>query len=516
MNLAQLLIRSARRDPRGLAVTAAGRQWTYGALAERVACVAHALKSRYRLEAGARIAIAMENRPEFFEVLFAGWQAGLCTVPMNAKLHAREFAYILENSGAALCFASPALYPGIVAETKGLEGLKVVPTDSADFAALGDEAPLPPADVAPTDPAWLFYTSGTTGRPKGAVLTARNLIFMTNSYYADIERVAAGDTMIHAAPLSHGSGLYGLPHIAQGGHQVIPESGHFDPDEIFALIAQHPQVSMFAAPTMVARLVNSASATTADSQNLRTIVYGGAPMYAADLDRALDIFGVKFAQIYGQGESPMTITGLSKADHAAKDHPHYRRRLASCGLARTGVEVRVIDDDGRELESGAVGEVATRSDCVMAGYWNNAAATAAAVSNGWLRTGDLGSLDAEGYLTLKDRSKDLIISGGSNIYPREIEEVLLRHENVAEASVVGTPHADWGEEVVAVVVRRPGGDVKAEELDRLCLDHIARFKRPKRYVFTEALPKNNYGKILKTELRRRLVEEDEGQAQNQG
>lgn len=507
MNLAQLLIRPARREPDALAVTAVGRQWTYGALCEHVARLAGVMKRRYNLEAGARVAIAMENRPEFFEVLFAVWRAGLCAVPMNAKLHAREFAYILADSGATLCFVSAALRSGIAAEAKDLACLSVLSVDDHDFAALSEDAPLPPVDIAPTDPAWLFYTSGTTGRPKGAVLTARNLIFMINSYYADIERVGPGDTMIHAAPLSHGSGLYALPHMAQGGQQVIPESSHFSADEIFTLIARHPRVSMFAAPTMVVRLINSAAAAREDLQNLRTIVYGGAPMYAADLDKALDLFGPKLAQIYGQGESPMTITALSKADHAAKNHPRYRERLGSCGLARTGVEVRVVDDDGRDMESGAIGEVVTQSDCVMAGYWNNPAASATALKGGWLHTGDLGSLDAEGYLTLKDRSKDLIISGGANIYPREIEEVLLRHESVAEVSVIGAPHPDWGEEVVAVVVRRPGRKLGADELDRLCLDHIARFKRPKRYLFTENLPKNNYGKVLKTELRHRLESE---------
>ncbi len=505
MNLALLLTRPARREPDAVAVTAATRQWTYGALSTHVACIAGTLRRRYKLDSGARVAIAMENRPEFFEILFAAWQAGLCVVPMNAKLHAREFAYILENSGATLCFASAALHPGIVAAAEGLAGLSVISVDDPEFTAFGNGEPFPPVNIAPSDPAWLFYTSGTTGRPKGAVLTARNLIFMTNSYYADIERVSADDTMIHAAPLSHGSGLYALPHMAQGGKQVIPESSHFSPDEIFSLIAHHKQISMFAAPTMVARLINSAKAATEDSRNLRTVVYGGAPMYAADLDKALDLLGPKLAQIYGQGESPMTITALSKADHAAGGHPQYRKRLLSCGLARTGVEVRVIDGNGHDVESGAIGEVVTRSDCVMAGYWNDPAASAAALKGGWLHTGDLGSLDPEGYLTLKDRSKDLIISGGSNIYPREIEEVLLRHESVVEASVIGAPHPDWGEEVVAVVVCRPSSNLSPEELDRLCLEHIARFKRPKRYVFADALPKNNYGKILKTELRRRLA-----------
>jgi acyl-CoA synthetase (AMP-forming)/AMP-acid ligase II len=192
----------------------------------------------------------------------------------------------------------------------------------------------------------------------------------------------------------------------------------------------------------------------------------------------------------------MTITGLPQLFHEEKQH------LESCGFARTGVEVRVVDEEDRELPAGEIGEIVTRSDCVMAGYWNNPEATAKALRGGWLRTGDVGAIDAEGFLTIKDRSKDMIISGGANIYPREIEEVLLRHPAVAECSVVGRPHAEWGEEVVAFVVAK--GTLQTSELDSLCLDNIARFKRPREYRFVEALPKNNYGKVLKTELRKKL------------
>ena len=221
------------------------------------------------------------------------------------------------------------------------------------------------------------------------------------------------------------------------------------------------------------------------------------------MELALDIFGPRLYQLYGQGESPMTITGLAQRLHE-RDHPNWCDRLASCGYARSGVLVRVVDDQDRDLPAGEIGEVITKSDCVMDGYWQNPAANAETLRGGWLHTGDLGSMNADGLLTLRDRSKDMVISGGSNIYPREIEEVLLRHPDVVEASVVGRSHPDWGEEVVAFIVARRGAVVAAAELDRLCLDHIARFKRPRDYRFVEALPKNNYGKVLKTELRRLL------------
>ena len=262
---------------------------------------------------------------------------------------------------------------------------------------------------------------------------------------------------------------------------------------------------MFAAPTMVKRLVDHPRAAAANAAALRAIVFGGAPMYVADLKAAIGRFGFRFAQLYGQGESPMTITAMSRTliERAYQDGRD--DRLGSAGLAQSVVEVRVADADDRPLAPGETGEILVRGDAVMPGYWRNAEASAAALRGGWLHTGDVGALDADGYLTLKDRSKDLIISGGSNIYPREIEEVLLQHPDVAEVSVIGAPDAEWGERVVAYVVCRAGAAVGTDALDRLCLDHIARFKRPKEYRFLDQLPKNNYGKVLKTELRALLA-----------
>jgi long-chain acyl-CoA synthetase len=484
MNLAQLLYASARRLPAAPALARGTRTVaSYGEFSERVARLAGAMRGR-GLTHGDRVALAMRNCPECYEVLFACWHAGLTAVPMNAKLHPRELATIVENSGARLSFVTPDLEAAVPG------GVSVA---SPEFGKLREAEAIPLADTAPDDVAWLFYTSGTTGAPKGAMLTHRNLLFATQAYYADIDRLGPGDSILHAAPMSHGSGLYGVPHVAAGALNVIPESGGFEPEEIFRLIAAHRGVSFFAAPTMLVRLMASRAAGDADLRNLKTITYGGAPMYVADCERAIDLFGPRLYQLFGQGESPMTITGLPQADHAA------RRNLESCGYARTGVEVRVLDGD-REVPAGEVGEIVTRSDCVMAGYWENPQATGQTLRRGWLHTGDLGSLDAAGYLTIRDRSKDMIISGGSNIYPREIEEVLLRHPAVAECSVVGRAHPEWGEEVVAFVVKR--GAVSPQELDALCLEHIARFKRPRDYRFVDGLPKNNYGKVLKTELRR--------------
>ncbi len=415
----------------------------------------------------------MKNCPQYWELIFACWHAGLTAVPMNAKLHAKEFEYIVGNCGAKACFFDP----------KEFENLK------------GE--PQKPFQTLPEDVAWLFYTSGTTGVPKGAMLTHRNLLFATQAYFSDIDKLSPGDAILHAAPLSHGSGLYGLPHFAAGALNVIPESGGFDAEEMFDLMEHWPNSSFFAAPTMIVRLLASPAARA--PAGLKTIVYGGAPMYLADCLRAIELFGPGLYNLYGQGESPMTITGLSQDFHREK------RNLETCGTARTGVEIAVFGPDDGELPAGEIGEVVTRSDCVMAGYWDNEKATAEALRGGWLHTGDVGSMDKRGFLTLRDRSKDLIISGGSNIYPREIEEVLLRHPGVAECSVVGRPHAEWGEEVVAfVVLNSKTTKIERRELDDLCLSSIARFKRPREYRLVDSLPKNNYGKVLKTELRKRL------------
>jgi long-chain acyl-CoA synthetase len=288
-----------------------------------------------------------------------------------------------------------------------------------------------------------------------------------------------------------------MPTVMQLGVNVVPESGGFEPDEIYGLIGHWKRTSMFAAPTMIKRMVDADA--SGDPADIRSLIWGGAPMYVEDARKALDRFGPRLAQIYGQGESPMTITRLTRQEVADRDHPRWLERLGSAGRAYACLEVAVADGEDRPLPPGETGEILCRGDVVMSGYWQNPDATAQSLKNGWLHTGDVGVFDKDGYLTLKDRSKDVIISGGSNIYPREVEEVLLRHGAVREVSVIGRADPEWGEVVVAYVV----GQAAPTELDALCLAEIARFKRPKDYVFVDALPKNNYGKILKTELRER-------------
>ena len=504
MNIVRSFLSRANSHGHLPAVTDASGCVTFSQLEHAASALAAGLREHCGLQAGDRVILYMENRREFFESLLACWIAGLVAVPINSKLHPREVKVIVADCSAQVVITTEqaqAELSDALSSMPARPAIIAVPSDA--YQSMLRTKPISAASCAPTDLAWLFYTSGTTGAPKGAMLTHRNLMNMTLRYYADINFIEPAETMLHAAPLSHGSGLYGIAHLLAGGHQVV-EKG-FSADAVLEGLQRYKGVTIFGAPTMITRLVQAARSVTNPRGHLKTCFYGGAPMYLSDLLQTIDVFGYELCGVYGQGESPMTITALSRYDHQGDGGPAHLARLASVGTARTGVEVRVVNEDGHVLPAGEPGEVITRSDTVMTGYWGNEKATASALRDGWLWTGDIGAIDEKGYLTLKDRSKDLIIRGGSNIYPREIEEVLLMHPAVVEVSVIGRQHADLGEEPVAFVVLRDGQSVTAAELDQLCLDNIARFKRPREFFFEPSLPKNNYGKILKTELRKRFV-----------
>jgi long-chain acyl-CoA synthetase len=507
MNIATLLHNAARSFGDRPAISMGSQLlFDYSELAGRTARLAGGLRNLPGVHPGDRIALAMSNHPGYLETLFAIWHAGLVAVPLNAKLHPREMAYAVGDCDARVCFTSAELHDGVVEAIAGLPGMAhIFCVDAAGHDRLLQD-PLPCADADRDDLAWIFYTSGTTGRPKGAMLTHANLQLMAWSYLCDFDQLTEHDCLLHLGPQSHAGGLLALPHIAKASHHVLPASGGFDADEVASLIDQYENISFFAAPTMLRRLLDSTRLREARLGNVRTILGGAAPFYAGDVKRALALFGPRFANGYGQGECPCTITAMPKHlyTHGLDDE-----RLVSVGLPRSGVEVRIVDEQERELEPGQVGEIVVRSDIVMRGYWNNPEATARTLANGWLHTGDLGTMDAQGYLWLKDRSKDLIISGGSNIYPREVEDVLLMDPAVADVAVVGKPDEEWGESVVAFLVTRPGHAVSTQALDQLCLDHLARFKRPKQYVFVPALPRNSTGKVTKTDLRVQL-ERDSG------
>ena len=485
MNLFALLDQAAaRHGDRGAVYHGERQLHTWSSLRERALRLATSFREFGR---GARVAVASENRPEIVELMFAIWAAECVFVPVNYKLHPREMEQIVDDAGVTRVFASPK----IGAELASLTSVPIETIGGPEYKSRCTAAVLtPPRTTDPASLAWLFYTSGTTGRSKGAMLSHRNLMAMTLSHLADFDSPDENSSLIHGAPMSHGSGLYVAPYVSRGARQVVPASGVFEPPEFLDLCQHHPGCSAFLAPTMVARLVQTGRARP---RNLKTMVYGGGPMYVDSLKKAMAAFGAIFVQLYGQGEAPMTITGLRRADHVDADDAV----LGSVGYARSGVDVAVLGPEGAPAGVDEIGEIVCRGDVVMSGYWNNPGATAATLQGGWLHTGDMGSFDARGFLTLRDRSKDVVVSGGSNIYPREIEEILLEHPDVVEAGVVGAPDDEWGEVVVAFIV----GRVSPGDLDTHVLERIARFKRPKRYEFVDELPKNSYGKVLKRELR---------------
>jgi long-chain acyl-CoA synthetase len=504
MNVAEWLAASARLRPDAPALlTGFDLDADYATFARRAAAIGAALSREYDIAPGDRVGLFATNCTQYLECLYAIWWIGAVAIPINAKLHGREAAWICSDAGAGLTFVSDDTIAALLEAKSELPAEMIIRSmDSSAFRKMrdGEGAPAPlPREV--DDLAWLFYTSGTTGRPKGVMLSHGNLVAMSLCYLADVDQATPNDASLYAAPISHGAGLYNFPHVRMGGRHVIPETRGFDPDEVLNLGRQLGNVVMFAAPTMVRRLVDAAKRRGEDGEGIRTIIYGGGPMYLADIRDAIATMGQRFVQIYGQGESPMTITALGREWHRRSDHPRYLERLASVGPAQSVMSVRITGADGRPLPAGETGEIEAKGTAVMLGYWNNPKATAETLKDGWLRTGDVGRLDEDGFLTLTDRSKDVIISGGTNIYPREVEEALLTHPDVREVSAIGVHDPDWGEIVVACVVLEDDAKADDAKLDAHCLASIARFKRPKRYVYLDALPKNNYGKVLKTELR---------------
>ncbi|MBK0329120.1 AMP-binding protein [Rhodobacteraceae bacterium F11138] len=501
MNLGNWLYRQAMANPRRPALFL-GKDMIedYGGFHDRAARLAQWFLDQ-GVSPGDRVAIFMKNCPDYLIVQYAAWYAGAVVVPINAKLHGREAAFIIRDAGASLTMTDWDL--GDVLAGAEIPG-RIVSVGGAEYGRGLQARPLAtPVARRADDLAWLFYTSGTTGRPKGVMISNRMLIAMSLAYVTDVDAVTREDSVIYAAPMSHGAGLYNMIHVLMGARHVCPLSAGFDAAEIFDLAGHFERAQMFAAPTMVKRMTDTARETGATGRGLRTVVYAGGPMYNADIIAAVRQFGPVFVQVYGQGECPMGITALSRQDVTDRSSANWQQRLASVGRAQAPVEVQIGDSRGRPLPPGEHGEIMVRGDVVMPGYWRNPEATRKTLVDGWLMTGDMGFIDAQGYVTLQDRSKDLIISGGSNVYPREVEEILLTHEQVEEVSVVGQADPEWGEIVVAFVV----GKACWADLDRLCTENIARFKRPRRYVRLRELPKNNYGKILKTDLRARLKHE---------
>lgn len=491
MNVARLLSESARSFPDRPAVSWRGTTLTYGDLDAQAASFAGWLAS-VNAAPGGRVLLYLDNCPDLLVTMFGTFRAGSTIVPCNSRLTADELAYIADDCDVRVIITDAA-HADIARLAAGTS--RIVLTAGVDLASTALAGPTAPiAEVDPSETAWIFYTSGTTGRPKGAMLPHSVLNYCTVSWLADLTPMDERDVTLHTAPLSHGAGFHALAAVARAAHQIIPDTNSFDPAAILNLIRDRGVTNTWMVPTQIVMLTEAATDQTS-LPSLQYVVYGGAPMTAASMTRALQQFGPVFVQLFAQGETPMTATVLRR-------HEHVPELLGSAGRARAGVEMRIVAPDGSPLPDGEIGELAVRGPSLMSGYWNWPEATAETIVGGWLRTGDLGKVTPDGVYWLLDRAKDMIISGGSNVYAVEVEAVLNAHPDVREVAVIGLVDDLWGELVAAVIVPQAGAGFDEAALNAHCRVSLAGYKIPRRYFTAETLPRNAYGKVLKRELRR--------------
>ncbi|MFF5138202.1 class I adenylate-forming enzyme family protein [Streptomyces sp. NPDC013157] len=509
MDLAHLLFRSAQRHPdRPLWVATHRETVTYAQGAARVAALANAILKR--TEQRSRVVILTTNRYEGMESYFGVIAAGCGAVTLNPRGHTDDHRHAITDSGASIVIVDIDLADRIAYLRGTLPtvehwvafGGRVEGYEAWEDWISAEEPTRPDILIDPDDPAWVFYTSGTTGKPKGAIETHRNLLAMTQHFLVELgPDLAATDVILHLAPISHGSTSVGLPHIAVGAAHAFPENLSFDPAAVFSTIEKLGVTATMLAPTMIRMLLDAPDAGDFDLSSLKSVVYGAAPMPLKDLEEALRVFGPVFIQFYGQAEAAATITCLPKAAHRIDGDPAALKRLRSAGRETMATRIRIMDPEGNALPAGQTGEICVRGELVMGGYWNRPDATAETIRDGWLHTGDAGYLDEEGYLFITDRIKDMIISGGSNIYAKEVEDVLGKLDGVHEIAIIGVPDATWGEVVAAVIVPVPGADLTAEKVIDFARANMASYKKPRHVWFTDALPTSAYGKILKRRLR---------------
>ena len=515
MNLGRLLTHTARLFPDHVGLIHGERRWTWREIDARVDAMVDALRKR-GLKKGDRILVHSRNNLPMFESCWVAFRLGCVWVPTNFRLTPPEVAY-LGSSSAAVAMITETCFAGHVdavrAATPSLAHviwIGTAPDGEADVDSLVQQhlGQRPnEAGVSADDPLWFFYTSGTTGRPKAAVLTHGQMAFVVANHLADlIPGTTERDCSIAVAPLSHGAGIHMLLNVARGAATVLMPGDKLDPEFFWRLVEQHRVSNLFTVPTIVKLLVEHDSLDRHDHSSLRYLIYAGAPMYRADQKLALQKLGLVLVQYFGLGEVTGCITVLPREMHSADDADP-NAHIGSCGRPRTGMEVAVLDADLQPVPTRSVGEICCRGPAVFAGYHGDPEATAKALRGGWFHTGDLGRLDERGLLTITGRESDMYISGGSNVYPREVEEVLLTHPGVAEVAVLGVLDAQWGEIGVAVVVRR-GGVAPVDEAALLAhLDgRCARYRWPRQVFFWEALPKSGYGKLVKKDIRRLLVE----------
>ncbi|HEY0421487.1 MAG TPA: acyl-CoA synthetase, partial [Acetobacteraceae bacterium] len=502
-NLAQFLIQSARRFPEGAAVIRSEQVLTWGAMAARVGAAAAHLADR-GVVAGDRVLVHSRNSPAMLETMWAAWMLGAVWVPTNFRLTPPEIAWLASSSGAVAHIFDSAFPEHAEAAREANPAARVFLSLEEWEGLTTHPAPLTKeAEVDADAMCWFFYTSGTTGRPKAAVLTHGQLNFVVANHIADLmPGLSERDASLVVAPLSHGAGIHAVVQAARGTPSILLPGERLDVAEAWRLVERHRVTNMFTVPTILTMLVNHPSVDMQDHSSLRHVIYAGAPMYRADQVRALRKLGPVLVQYFGLGEVTGAITVLPGHLHSIADDPDFP--IGSCGLPRTGMEIAIFDGAGRQQAAGQDGEICVRGPAVFGGYFGNREATEKAFAGGWFHTGDLGRLDARGFLFITGRASDMYISGGSNVYPREVEEAILLHPAVAEACVLGMPDPKWGESGVAVLVLHEGAAL--DDLGAHLEGRLARYKHPARVVIWPELPKSGTGKVTKREVRRLLDE----------
>jgi fatty-acyl-CoA synthase len=510
MNLAEFLRQSAKRYAHEIALVWGDKTWTWAALDRRVDAFAAALAAR-GVGKGDRVLVQAKNSNQLFESMFACFRLGAVWVPTNFRLTPEEVAYLAETSGASAMICGREFPDHVRAVRSRAAGVRcAISIGASEFgeeydalvgAHAGESAPA--ASFEYNDPCWFFFTSGTTGRPKAAVLTHGQLNFVATNHLCDLmPGTTHRDASLVVAPLSHGAGIHALAQVARGVKSVLMAAERLDPDEAWRRVEQWRVTNMFTVPTIVKMLTEHPSVDQYDHSSLRHVVYAGAPMYRQDQKHALRKLGKVLVQYFGLGEVTGNITVLPAELHEAEDGPDVK--VGTCGYARTGMQISIQDDSGRELSAAETGEICACGPAVFAGYYNNPDANAKAFRDGWFRTGDLGHVDEEGFLYITGRASDMYISGGSNVYPRETEEKMLMHPAVAEIAILGVPDKKWGEAGIAVCVLRPKMQINERELLAWLDGKVARYKIPKRILFWDELPKSGYGKIAKMAIRGEL------------
>jgi fatty-acyl-CoA synthase len=522
-NLAHLLLQTARRFPDRPAIIWREQTWTWSEFAGRVRAAAGALAAR-GVQQGDRILLHARNSNAVLETMFASWMLGAVWVPTNFRLTPPEVAYLAASSGASVhifdtafpdhavaaraenpaCRLEISIAPHVIARSEATKQPASFELPEWDALAAHDTPLARAADVTRDHPAWFFYTSGTTGRPKAGVLTHGQMEYVVCNHLCDLlPATTEQDVSLVVAPLSHGAGIHWLPQVARGAATVLLSGERLDCDEAWRLVERHRVTNMFTVPTILTMLTRHESVDRYDHASLRYVIYAGSPMYRADQVHALRKLGNVIVQYFGMGEVTGNITVLPRELHHVDDA---KMRVGSCGFPRTGMEVAILDLAGRMLPPGETGEICVRGPGVFAGYHNNPDATEQATRFGWFHTGDLGHVDEAGFVYITGRASDMYISGGSNVYPREIEEVLLSHPSVAEACVVGIPDARWGESGVAVLVAAAGAIIDEDGLRAHLEGRLAKYKWPARFAVWPELPKSGYGKVAKREVKQRLGE----------